>query len=61
MVKRDEAIETTVGSIRDTVGNPAEPSRSHETGEDADRHEAHYRPEMGTIVPTDDRSRPSQR
>lgn len=53
MVKRDDqSIETTRGSVRDTVRKPAEPSRSHETSDDTDRHEAHYRPEMGTIVPT---------
>jgi hypothetical protein len=55
MVKRDDKrIETTRGSVRDTVGKPVEPGRKHETG-DADLHEAHYRPEMGRIVPTDDR------
>jgi hypothetical protein len=56
MVKRDDKrIETTRGSVRDTGGKPAEPGRKHETGDAADLHEAHYRPEMGRIVPTDDR------
>jgi hypothetical protein len=56
MVKRnDKRIETTLGSVRDTVGKPAEPGRKHEAGDAADLHEAHYRPEMGRIVPTDDR------
>lgn len=56
MVKRDDkGIDATLGSVRDTVEKPAEPSRSHEIGDGADLHEAHYRPEMGTVVPTDDR------
>lgn len=62
MVKRnDKAIETTLGSVRDTVGKPVEPSRNHESGDAADFHEAHYRPEMGTIVPTDDRLKSDSR
>ena len=56
MVKRDDkGIDATLGSVRDTVAKPAEPSRKHESGDAADFYEAHYRPEMGTIVPTDDR------
>ena len=55
MVKRDDkVIEATRGSVRDTVGKPAERS-SHEANDHADLYEAYYRPEMGTIVPTDDR------
>ncbi len=58
MVKRDDnTIETTLGSVRDTVGRPADPSRPGESGEDGDHHEARYRPEMGTIVPADNRLR----
>ena len=56
MVKRDgKAIETTLGRVRDTDRKPADPGCSYETGDAADVHEAHYRPEMGTIIPKDDR------
>ena len=59
MVKRDtNGHDSTLGSVRDTdCGKPAEPDRTQDRGDDADLHEAHYRPEMGTIVPTDDRLR----
>jgi hypothetical protein len=58
MVKRDDKpIDATLGAVRDTVRTPAEPGLIQETGDPADLHEAHYRPEMGTIVPTDDRLR----
>jgi hypothetical protein len=56
MVKRDDnTIDATRGSVRDTARKPAEPVWSHEASETADLHEAHYRPEMGTIVSTPDR------
>jgi hypothetical protein len=62
MVKRDDkAIETTLGSVRDTERKPAEPNCGYDTGDPADVHEAHYRPEMGTIVPKDDRLRSDHR
>jgi hypothetical protein len=56
MVKRDDkVINASRASVPDTSGNPAEPGCSQETGDSVDFHETHYRPEMGTIVRTDDR------
>lgn len=62
MVKRDDkVINATPGSAPDTVGKPGEPGCGQETSDGMDMHEAHYRPEMGTIVPTDDRLKSDSR
>ena len=62
MVKRDDkVINATRGSSPDTGGLPAEPGGGQETGDGVDIHEAYYRPEMGTIVPTDDRLKSDSR
>ena len=58
MVKRDDdAIETSLGRARDTDGSSAQP------GSDADEDAAtnltgfYYRPEMGSIIATNDSAR----
>lgn len=54
MVKRDDAIKTSQGRVRDTDRQAAQPGCPAENGVEADLgsdlHEGRYRPEMGTII-----------
>ena len=54
MVKREDANKTSPRRVRDTDRQAVQPGcnaeRTAEGDEMADRHEARYKPEMGTIV-----------
>jgi hypothetical protein len=58
MVKRDDnALDTSLGSVRDTSRRSAEPSQNGESDAPTDLREFYYRPEMGSIVVKNDRPR----
>ena len=50
MVKRDDAIKTSQGRVRDTDRHPVQPDCQTEADDSSDLNEGRYRPEMGTII-----------
>ena len=50
MVKRNDAIKTSQGRVRDTDTQPVQPDCQSEADDRSDLHEGRYKPEMGTII-----------
>lgn len=53
MVKRDDAIKTSLGRVRDTDKGPLLPAHDQQADGTGDRHEGCYKPEMGTVIIND--------
>jgi hypothetical protein len=50
MVKRPDAVETSLGRVRDTDSKPVQSAGNPEVEDTKEPHDGWYKPEMGTII-----------